>query len=99
MCNGKCGGGCVVSCVSKTLVIIGGLNWGLIGLGMLLGSVNSWNVVNMLLGSWPMVEGVVYVLVGVAAIMKIFGCKCAKCKAACTACMSGAPEEKVEGQM
>jgi len=54
-----------------------------------------YNVVNMVLGSWPVVEGVVYVLVGVAAVMKIFGCRCGKCKAGCASCMP----DKVEGQM
>lgn len=42
------------------LVIVGGLNWGLTALG--------WNVVNMILGSWPMVEQVVYILVGLSAV-------------------------------
>jgi uncharacterized membrane protein YuzA (DUF378 family) len=69
--------------ITKILVIIGGINWGLVGLGMLLSSSSNWNVVNMLLGSVPVVEGVVYVLVGLSAIMMIFGCKCAKCKAVC----------------
>ena len=68
-----------MSMIAKILVIIGGINWGLIGLGMLLGSVGGWNVVNMLLGSIPVLEGVVYVLVGISAIMLIFGCKCGKC--------------------
>lgn len=66
--------------IVKILVIIGGINWGLIGLGMLLGSSSNWNVVNMILGFSPTVEGIVYVLVGIAAVMKIFGCKCHKCK-------------------
>lgn len=43
------------------LLVIGGLNWGLSALG--------WNVVNMILGSWPMVENIVYILVGLSAIM------------------------------
>ncbi len=48
------------------LVIIGGLNWGLIGLG---GFMNfDGNVVHMLLGSWPSVELVVYILVGLSAV-------------------------------
>jgi len=53
-------------------------------------------VVNLLLGSWPVVEGIVYVLVGIAAIVKIFGCRCKKCMAACGTCE---PENKVEGGM
>lgn len=61
----------------KWLLVVGGLNWGLVGVGMLLGS--DWNVVNMLLGSWPIVEAIVYILVGVAAVMKCFGCRCKTC--------------------
>lgn len=65
--------------IAKILVIVGGVNWGLVGLGMLLDTEGGWNVVNMIFGSIPVLEGVVYVLVGVAAIMMIFGCKCGKC--------------------
>ena len=54
------------------LVIVGALNWGLYGLGMLLGG-SAWNVVGMLLGSWPMVENVVYVLVGLSGLMLLMG--------------------------
>ncbi len=49
--------------VAFTLLIIGGLNWGLSALG--------WNVVNMLLGSWSGVENFVYVLVGLAAVSEV----------------------------
>jgi len=48
--------------VAWILVIVGALNWGLIGLGGFAGA--NWNVVGMLLGSWPQVEWLVYVLVG-----------------------------------
>ena len=65
---------------------IGGLNWGLMGVALLLGNGSNWNVVNLLLGSWPVVEGIVYVLVGVAALMKLFGCRCRKCMEACASC-------------
>ena len=43
------------------LVIVGALNWGLVGL---LG----FNLVNALLGSWPTVEKLVYILVGASAV-------------------------------
>ena len=76
--------------VAKWLVIIGGINWGFVGLGMLLGK--SWNLVNMIFGTMPSIEAIIYVLVGIAAIMKIFGCKCHKC--ACST--GGAPEEKMQ---
>ena len=60
--------------ISCLLVVIGGLNWGLIGLGYFL--EKDLNVVHMLLGSWPAVEAALYILVGVAAIMKLFSGKC-----------------------
>ncbi len=73
-CHGKCG----ISKIAWILVAIGGLNWGLIGLGILMGS--NWNVVGMILGKWPMVEAIVYLLVGVSTIVGIFGCPCKRCK-------------------
>ena len=54
------------------LLIIGGLNWLLIGLGGFAGS--DWNVVHMILGSMPHVEWIVYILVGLAAVYKLW-CK------------------------
>ena len=63
--------------VAKVLVIIGALNWGLIGLGLLLGGQN-WNVVNLIAGSVPYLEAIIYLLVGLAAI-KLFFCKCKTC--------------------
>lgn len=50
--------------VAFTLVIIGGLNWGLSALG--------WNVVNMVLGAWAGLERVVYLLVGLSAVYLVF---------------------------
>ena len=47
--------------VAFLLVIVGALNWGLVGLLDL-------NLVEMLLGSMPMVVQVVYVLVGASAV-------------------------------
>lgn len=49
--------------------MVGALNWGLVGLGGFLGS--NLNVVNLLLGAWPQVEWLVYVLVGLSAIYKL----------------------------
>lgn len=53
--------------VAYVLLWVGGLNWGLVGLGMLMGN-SGWNVVDMVLGSMPMVESVVYILVGLSAV-------------------------------
>ena len=69
--------------IAKVLVTVGGIKWGLIGLGMLLGKMD-WNVVHLILGFSPALEGIVYLLVGVSAVMMIFGCKCGKCKGTCS---------------
>ena len=72
---------CGVGSIFYVLTVIGGINWGLVGLGMLMGKMMEWNIVHMLLGSWPMVEGIVYLLVGVSAVVSLFGgCKCETCK-------------------
>lgn len=58
--------------VSFTLLIVGGLNWGLVGLMNL-------DLVELLLGSMPVAQQLVYVLVGVSAIFEVVthksGCK------------------------
>ncbi len=59
--------------VAFILLVVGGLNWGLVGLGMFMDA--NWNVVNMILGNWPMVEWLVYVLVGVSAVVIAVGHK------------------------
>ncbi len=75
---GACSAGmCVPAKIAKILLIVGGLNWGLVGLGGFLGT--DLNVVNMVLGGVPAIEWIVYLLVGVAAVVKIFGCRCHKC--------------------
>lgn len=91
--NGCCKGYCVPALIGKILLIIGGINWGLIGVGMLMG--NDWNVVKLLLGSWPTVEAIVYILVGIAAVVKIFGCRCKKCGT----CACAPAEEVMDKQM
>ena len=73
--------------IAKVLVIIGGINWGLVGLGMLMSK--SWNLVNMIFGTMPTLEGIVYLLVGISAVVMIFGCKCKKCAEACGTCATG----------
>lgn len=55
--------------VSWILLVVGGVNWGLVGLGAFMGG--NWNLVYMLLGSWPVLEWLVYVLVGVAAVYEV----------------------------
>lgn len=47
-----------------TLVIVGALNWGLVG-------AFNVNLVSMLLGAWPQLVGLVYVLVGLSAVYEV----------------------------
>lgn len=50
--------------VSKILVIIGGLNWGLVG-------AFNYNLVDGILGEGSVASRVVYIIVGVAALLTI----------------------------
>lgn len=52
--------------VVSLLVIIGGINWGLVGIGGFAGT--NLNLVNLILGSMPQVEWIVYILVGLASL-------------------------------
>ena len=65
--------------LSWLLVMVGALNWGLIG-------VFGLNLVNKLLGGWPTVERVVYALVGLAALMMLAQGKCKMCMGGGGAC-------------
>ena len=60
--------------VAFILVAVGGLNWGLMGLGSLMADAD-WNMVAKLLGSWPQAESIVYVLVGLSAVWLVVGHK------------------------
>jgi len=51
--------------VAAILLIIGGLNWGLVGLF-------DFNVVNFVFGHFPVVERLIYDVVGLAAIYAIY---------------------------
>lgn len=64
---------CWLHKVAWVLVLVGALNWGLVG-------VFEWNLVSELLGSWPVVERVVYILVGVSALVMLAVGWCKACK-------------------
>jgi len=70
--------GCGWHKVTWLLVIIGAINWGLVGLGGFFGG--DWNIVGLLLGKWMVLENIVYVLVGISGVMLIFNCRCKTCK-------------------
>lgn len=56
--------------IAFVLLVVGGLNWGLVALGSLMGS--DWNIVHLILGSWPSVENILYLLVGLSAVVILF---------------------------
>ncbi len=58
---------------SKWLVVIGGLNWGLVGLGGFVGS--DLNVINLILGgiAGGVLANIVYLLVGLSALYMLWG--------------------------
>lgn len=60
--------------VTFVLVCVGALNWGLLGL-------LDFNLVNSLVGAWPMVEKLVYILVGLAAVYELatHNTRCKEC--------------------
>ena len=55
----------VLDWIVLVLVIIGGINWGLVG-------VFNFNVVDAVLGSVVWLENLVYILVGIAALYMIY---------------------------
>jgi uncharacterized protein len=55
---------------AMVLVIVGALNWGLVGLGGFMGA--NWNLVNMFLGTWPQLEWLVYILVGLSGVWALW---------------------------
>ena len=61
--------------VTFILLVVGGLNWGLEAI--------NYNLVNMLVGSWPMVENLVYILVALSAVHQLVTHKkdCRACSA------------------
>jgi len=51
----------MIGTIAEALVIIGGLNWGLVGIANL-------DLVKLLFGSIPILQTIVYVLVGLSAL-------------------------------
>ncbi len=56
--------------LTLVLVVIGALNWGLVGIGMVVDA--NWNLVNLLLGGAPMIEAIVYLIVGLAGLYELY---------------------------
>ncbi|MDD5376827.1 MAG: DUF378 domain-containing protein [Candidatus Gracilibacteria bacterium] len=59
------------------LVLVGALNWGLVGVGWFVDT--NLNIVNLLFGSWPTVEYLIYAIVGLSAVFMLFQGSCNQC--------------------
>ena len=71
----------ILHLIAFALTVIGALNWGLVGLGYFFGF--DGNLVYLLVGSWSVVENVVYILVGLSAVWLAISHK-SDCKACTT---------------
>jgi len=60
-----------VPTVAMLLIILGALNWGLIGIGTYMGGQN-WNLVEALFKTWPEIINLVYVIIGVSGAWALF---------------------------
>lgn len=61
--------------IASILVVIGALNWGLVGIASFSGINYSWDLVALLLGGIPMLASIVYILValsGIWMLIKLF---------------------------
>lgn len=59
--------------VAWWLVIIGALNWLLVGLNSFGGVNNSWDVIRAIFDSWaPAIAAIIYILVGLSGLYLIF---------------------------
>lgn len=54
--------------IAFAVVLIGAVNWGLIGLSGILKPFRNLNLVNLVFGNYPIIEFAVYILVGVCGL-------------------------------
>jgi uncharacterized protein len=66
----------VIDCIAMILLLIGGINWGLLG-------AFDFNIVTWLFGMVPALMKLVYILVGLSALWLLF-----QWKAVCKRCSS-----------
>lgn len=64
----------IVDLIAAILLLIGGLNWGLVGLF-------DFNLVAVVFGHVPVLVRLIYILVGVSAVYKIV-----RCRGCCKSC-------------
>ena len=91
---------CAIAVISRVLVAMGGINWGLIGMAALLDNDANVNLVNLTVGQWPIIEAVVYLTIGLAGVIVLCGCCCTlcsyqgSCKCGKGACACGDKDKK-----
>lgn len=56
--------------IALVLVIVGGINWGLVGIGNFAGA--NWDLVDLIFGAIPALRDIIYIVVGVAALYMIY---------------------------
>lgn len=62
----------VIDWIAWILVIIGALNWGLVG-------IFNWNLVNAIFGDMSVLSRIIYSLVGISGLWMIYtGAKCCR---------------------
>jgi len=66
----------VIDIIAIVLLLIGGLNWGLIGLF-------EFNFVEAILGHFPVIVRIIYALVGLSAVYKIIAWKSCCSQSSC----------------
>jgi len=59
--------------IAWILVVIGALNWGLVG-------IFEWNLVSAIFGGVAWLERLIYILVGIAGLGTLIGCPWKECK-------------------
>ncbi len=59
--------------IAFSVVLIGAVNWGLIGLSGFLNPFRNLNLVNLVFGNHPTVEFLVYILVGISGLYLLIG--------------------------
>jgi hypothetical protein len=58
--------------IALVLLIIGGLNWGLVGIASFSAVTYSYDLVALVLGGIPWLAAIVYILVGLSALYTIY---------------------------
>ncbi len=64
---------CKPHCISTILLVIGGLNWGAVGIFDL-------DVIEGIFGGWPWLVTLIYILIGISAVLFLIEGHCKKCK-------------------